>query len=93
MSQSTVKIKVTTASDLLNVLYTSQTGLGQRVGLRAPSQINVRGFFPNPHFSIKELESDPNATTMTVYERDGSDYTIKIASIETICEFYNQNGL
>jgi hypothetical protein len=89
MSQSTIKINAKTANDLLNLLYTSNTKLGQRVGLRAPSQINVRGFWPNPHFSEKELKSDPNATTMTVYEHDGSDYTIKIADIEAICEFYN----
>jgi hypothetical protein len=89
MSQSTIKINAKTANDLLNLLYTPNTKLGQRVGLRAPSQINVRGFWPNPHFSEKELKSDPNATTMTVYEHDGSDYTIKIADIETICEFYN----
>lgn len=89
MSQATIKINVQTASDLLKVLYTPNTKLGQRVGFKAPSQINVRGFWPNPHFSKSELENDPNATTMTVYERDGSDYTIKIADIETICEFYN----
>ena len=89
MSQATIKINVQTASDLLKVLYTPNTELGKRVGLRHPSQINVRGFWPNPHFSKSELENDPNATTMTVYEHDGSDYTIKIADIETICEFYN----
>ena len=89
MSQATIKINAKTASDLLKVLYTSNTKLGQRVGLRAPSQINVRGFWPNPHFSLKELQSDPNATTMTVYERDGSDYTINIQSVEAIVEFYN----
>jgi hypothetical protein len=93
MSQSTIKINAKTANDLLNLLYTPNTELGKRVGLRAPSQINVRGFWPNPHFSKNELESDPNATTMTVYERDGSDYTIKIADIEAICEFYNPSGL
>jgi hypothetical protein len=89
MSQATIQIEVTTANELLKVLYTPNTKLGQRFGFRSPSQINVRGFWPNPHFNVKELESDPNATTMTVYERDGSDYTIKIADIKTICEFYN----
>lgn len=89
MSQATIQIEATTANELLKVLYTPHTRVGRQFGFKAPSQINVRGFWPNPHFSEKELESDPNATTMTVYERDGSDYTIKIADIETICEFYN----
>ena len=89
MSQSTIQIKVKTASELLKVLYTPHTRVGRQFGFSHPSQINVRGFWPNPHFSERELKNNPDATTMTVYERDGSDYTIRIADIETICEFYN----
>lgn len=82
MNPKVRKINVKTADELLKMLYTYPY-------LGYCSQINVRGFWPNPHFSLRELQNDPDATTMTVYERDGSDYTISIQSVEAIVEFYN----
>lgn len=82
MNPKVTKINVKTADELLKMLYAS-------ADLGADCELNVRGFWPNPHFSQRELESDPNATTMTVYERDGSDSTINIQSVEAIVEFYN----
>ena len=82
MNPQITKINAKTADELLKMLYT-YPHLGYH------SQINVKGFWPNPHFSLKELQGDPNATTMTVYERDGSDYTINIQSVEAIVEFYS----
>jgi hypothetical protein len=82
MNPKVTKINVKTADELLKMLYTYPH-------LAYHSQINVKGFWPNPHFSAKELLKHPNATTMTVYERDGSDYTISIQSVEAIVEFYD----
>lgn len=82
MNPKVIKINVKTADELLKMLYASAE-------LGADCELNVRGFWPNPHFSTKELQNDPDATTMTVYERDGSDYTISIQSVEAIVEFYN----
>ena len=89
MSQATIKVNCKNAQELINVLKTPQTELGKRVGLRYPTQINVDGFWPNPHVNMSELKLNPEATKVTVYERDGSDYTINISSIKSICEFYN----
>ena len=44
-------------------------------------------FWPNPHFNKNELLLNPASKTMTVYERDGSDYTIEIASIRNIVTY------
>ena len=44
-------------------------------------------FWPNPHFNKNELLLNPASKTMTVYERDGSDYTISIASIKHIVTY------
>jgi hypothetical protein len=44
-------------------------------------------FWPNPHFNKNELLLNPASKTMTVYERDGSDYTIEIASIKNIVTY------
>ena len=44
-------------------------------------------FWPNPCFNKTELLLNPASKTMTVYERDGSDYTISIASIEHIVTY------
>jgi len=44
-------------------------------------------FWPNPHFNKNELLLNPASRTMTVYERDGSDYTIEIASIKNIVTY------
>lgn len=82
MSTKEIKINVKTADELLKMLYTSAWS-------SARTQINVRGFWPSPSFRANELKNDPNATTMTVYEHDGSDYTIKISDVEAIVEFYN----
>jgi hypothetical protein len=82
MNPKVTKINVKTADELLKMLYTSAES-------SARSQLNVRGFWPNPGFRANELKNDPNATTMTVYEHDGSDYTIKISDVEAIVEFYN----
>jgi hypothetical protein len=80
MNPKVTKINVKTAGELSKMLYTSTKS-------ESLPQINVRGFFPNPHFSARDLESDPEATVMTVYERDGSDYTISIQDVEAIVEF------
>ena len=83
MKAKVIKINVKTADELSKMLYTSTKSADSM------PQINVRGFFPNPHFSARDLASDPEATVMTVYERDGSDYTISIQDVEAIVEFYN----
>jgi len=44
-------------------------------------------FWPNPHFNKTELLLNPASKTMTVYERDGSDYTISIESISAIVTY------
>jgi hypothetical protein len=49
--------------------------------------IHHPSFWPNPHFNKTELLLNPASKTMTVYERDGSDYTISIASIKHIVTY------
>lgn len=44
-------------------------------------------FWPNPSFNKLELLLNPASKTMTVYERDGSDYTIEISSIKNIVTY------
>ena len=44
-------------------------------------------FWPNPSFNKNELLLNPASKTMTVYERDGSDYTIEIGSIQNIVTY------
>ena len=44
-------------------------------------------FWPNPSFNRTELLLNPASKTMTVYERDGSDYTISIESIQNIITY------
>jgi len=80
MNPKVIKINVKTAGELLKRLRMSTKS-------ELFPQINVKGFFPNPHFSTRDLESDPEATVMTVYEHDGSDYTISIQDVEAVVEF------
>ena len=44
-------------------------------------------FWPNPSFNKNELLLNPASKTITVYERDGSDYTISIESIKNIVTY------
>jgi hypothetical protein len=49
--------------------------------------IQCQGFWPNPSFNKNELLLNPASKTITVYERDGSDYTVTIANIINIVTY------
>lgn len=49
--------------------------------------IQLPSFWPNPSFNKLDLLLNPASKTMAVYERDGSDYTIEIASIKNIVTY------
>ena len=52
--------------------------------LNGNNMIVHKRFWPNPVLNLQELLNDPTSTSVTVYERDGSDSEIYISNITDV---------
>ncbi len=52
--------------------------------LNGNNMIMHKSFWPNPVLNREELLTNPAATSVTVYTRDGSDYEIYISNITEV---------
>jgi len=52
--------------------------------LNGNNMIVHKHFWPNPVLNLQELLNDPTGTSVTVYERDGSDSEIYISNITDV---------